>query len=187
VVNPKIIIGTFTVVLQFSAPVPIAMAAGNLTNIEICSHYPHRIMFSMAYPSEGDGSSPGDWVTRGWDPIDTGWCSIFDNALHVPTFYIRGVSVPFLLNGRSVTESWGDHGTNLKSFRVPNSYMGYNFWQADQKSTVQRGESFASFVIFYGEKKSTVDSGDADTVLTFEADGTITLDLTLKPNPPAAK
>jgi len=177
-VKPQFVIGAFAVAFQFFAPVSTSMAAGYLTNINICSSFPHTIMFSMAYPSEGDGSSPGNWISRGWLPIDTGYCYYFDNSLHLTTFYFRAVSVPFRLNGRSVRGTWGDKGTNLKSFRVPKSTdVAYNYWRADVKSSVQRMDSFASFVIW--DAKSTVDAGHADLVLTFNADETTAIDLKL--------
>jgi Protein of unknown function (DUF1036) len=177
-VKPKIIIGAIAVVSQFFASHSSSLAAGYLTNINICSRFPHTIMFSMAYPDQGDGSASGDWISRGWLPIDTGYCYYFDNALRLPTFYFRAVSVPFRLNGRSVRGTWGDTGTNLKSFRVPKSTdVAYNYWRADVKSSVQRMDSFASFAIW--DPKATVDAGHADLVLTFNADETTGIDLTL--------
>jgi hypothetical protein len=179
-VKPHFVIGAFAVALQFFAPLSTSLAAGYLTNINICSSFPHTIMFSMAYPDQGDGSGSGNWISRGWLPINSGYCYYFDNALHLTTFYFRAVSASFRLNGRSVHATWGDEGTNLKSFRIPKSTaVAYNYWRADVKSSVQRMDSFASFVIYYGNHKTTVDAGHADTVLTFKADETTTLDLTL--------
>ncbi|WP_297300145.1 DUF1036 domain-containing protein [uncultured Methylovirgula sp.] len=106
--NPKIVFGAMAAALEFLAPLSTAVAAGKLTNINICNAYPHTVYFAIAYQQ-----STGDWLSRGWLEARTGNCYFFDTTLSLPAFYYRAQTDRYHENGHLGQDTWGQFGDSV--------------------------------------------------------------------------
>jgi hypothetical protein len=106
----------------------ISVASAGIT---FCSEFPASVWVAIAYPQDGGG-----WLSRGWLELAQGDCSTFDSAIHVSSFYYRGMSKPYRdAGGRRVIETWG----NAKPFAVweRDNFQYYNAEERVLNSTLE--------------------------------------------------
>lgn len=174
--NTKIVTGVFAITLQCTAPVSPSKAGGKLTDIKICNKFPKTIYFAIAYQQK-----QGYWLSRGWLKVSTGVCYYFDTQLRLSDFYFRAQTEEFHQNGQSTVDSWGNKGP--RSFCIDNNVLHtFNDWAADTLSGCSTAN--ARFQSFQEGVNFSPDT-DVSYTVTFQADGTETLNFTpLDPNAP---
>src|SRR5579871_5897077 len=105
---------------------------GASAGIKFCSEFPATIWVAIAYPQD-DGTG---WLSRGWLELAQGDCYAFDTAIHVSSFYYRGMSKPYRnAQGRREIYTWGQG----KAFAVweRDNFQYYNAEQRVLNSTLE--------------------------------------------------
>lgn len=148
----------------------LAMASSaNAGDINFCNKTGALIYIAIAYPQTGGG-----FLSRGWMSIDDGECSIFDTALHVPTFYFRA------------TGEWNRHGRTKerptwgkgKMFAVWDN-DNFQYYNAEERVLNSKLEEFT--------QGPTADNGDVAATVTFTPEGSETTISAPPPQPRESK
>lgn len=126
--------------------------------ITFCSEFPATLWVAIAYP-QGDGG----WLSRGWLELAQGDCFAFDTAIHVGSFYYRGMSKPYRdARGRRAIETWG----NAKPFAVWER-DNFQYYNAERRVLNSSLESFSLGAENIGEGANvTVTFKDGGTTVT---------------------
>jgi uncharacterized membrane protein len=106
-----------------SGLIMLAPSAAN-ADLIFCNQFTQSIYAAIAYQQQ-DGS----WISRGWLNVDPGKCASFDSALTLKGFYYRVESVPYRVNGRQVTGSWGNGDGSFAIYENSN----FQYWNAQAK------------------------------------------------------
>jgi uncharacterized membrane protein len=106
-----------------SGLIMLAPSAAN-ADLIFCNQFTQLIYVAMAYQQQN-----GAFISRGWLNVDPGNCASFDSSLTLKGFYYRVESVPYRLNGREVTETWGNGDGSFAVFEKSN----FQYWNAQAK------------------------------------------------------
>ena len=126
--------------------------------ISFCNQFPHAVYVAIAYPQEDD-----HWLSRGWQALKTGSCRVFDSALSLRTFYYRGESEPYRVNGKKAIMSWGDKGDRTFATWADDNFQYYT---AETQTLRAAMKGYA--------KGMDIPNDNFDVVVTFHEDGGVT-------------